>query len=106
MKQGTKFLLPISIDFDLSLVEKIEFIFRQDKRQNTKKFEFPSSTAVIDDEDETLIDLIWTKEDTYIFSPELPLMMDTRIKLIDSDYNPETEIVKLTLNPTLFRQGD
>lgn len=99
MKQGTKFILPVTFDYDLSQAEKVEFIFKQGC--NSLTFVYPSENAVkVDGKDE--IDLIWTPEMTYRFVSEREIRMDTRITVIGSDTNPETEIQSFKLCETLF----
>lgn len=97
MKKGTKSLLPVTIGMDVDLVSKIEFIFVQGNK--SKSFEYPSSHAMkIDDR---TIGVIWTPADKSIFKAD-SMQMDTRITLKDSEYQPETSIVPLIMNNTLF----
>ena len=112
MKQGTNFILPVNIEYDLELIEKIEFIFKQSKpgdslknSKTIKKFEYPSDVAVAIGEDNT-INLYWNIDDTYLFDVNNLILMDTRIYLKDSEQNPETTTIKIRMNPTLFGQGD
>ena len=48
----------------------------------------------------------FSKADTYKFKQDAPFYMDTRITLDNSVDNPETEIVPLVMNATLFRSDD
>ena len=100
MKQGIKFKLPIQIGINLDKVEQIEFIFKQGK--TTKEFIYPSEVAIRRPND-NIVDLSWDSEDTYMFKPTY-MDMDTRIYLKDTDEQPETQIVNLKLNPTLFEK--
>lgn len=100
MKQGIKFLLCVRVGIDLQEIEKMEFIFEQgDKKalflypsDNTKQIDYNS------------IGLIWEPEQTYIFEPGEFMEMDTRITLKESEYQPETEVLKLIMNRTLFEE--
>lgn len=117
MKQGTNFILPVQIEYDLEQVKSIDFIFKQSALKNKneysirdvlkgveKTFTYPSETATLSETEENVINLYWTTKDTYIFMPEgEPIYMDTRITLNNSTENPETEIVKIQMLPTLFK---
>lgn len=102
MKQLTKNLLKMNfqgIDFDT--VSKIEFAFSQEIGQSPLKVaEYPKNGAelIVD----TVIGVAWTPEETALFEAGKPFYADTRITLKDSAYQPETPIVKLVMNPTLF----
>lgn len=87
---------------DLSTVIKIEFAFSQ------KIGEKPLKTAIYPNNNATLlggnlIGVAWTKEETAKFAADEPFFADTRITLKDSTYQPETPILKLVMNPTLFK---
>jgi len=102
MKQLTKNLLKFNFQgLDWSTVSKIEFAFSQNIG------EAPLKTATYPNTDTTLVTdnvvgVIWTAEETALFKPDKPFYADTRITLSDSEYQPETPIVKLVMNPTLF----
>lgn len=101
MKQGTSFLLPVEFDYDLNGVERVEFLFVQGKKQLA--FTYPSERARRVN-GENVIELIWREEDTWLFQPSSTVKMDTKITVADSDYNPETEILRLVFAPTLFER--
>ena len=97
MKKGTKSLLPVLIGMDVNLVNKIEFIFVQGNK--SKKFTYPSSQTIkIDDR---TIGIIWTPSDKAMFKADA-MQMDSRITLKDSPYQPDTNIVPVIMNDTLF----
>lgn len=115
MKQGTNFILPIQIGYDLSQVKSIDFIFKQPTARSrgefsTKKiidgiqktFTYPSKTAVLSSTEANVVNLYWTEKDTFSFAPDEYIYMDTKIVLKESDQNPETEICKIKMLPTLF----
>lgn len=99
MKQGIKFLLRVDVGMNLSDIEKMEFIFKQGDKKAL--FQYPSDSAKVIDEN--TLGLLWTAEDTYQFKPEI-IEMDTRITLKNSEYQPETEIVRVVMNKTLFEE--
>ena len=48
----------------------------------------------------------WTVEETYNFAPDAYLYMDTRITLRESQFQPPTNIVQLTMSLTLFEEEE
>ena len=104
MKQLTKNLLKINFQgIDWSKVSKIEFAFSQnigEKPLKTAKYPNSSTTMVSDN----VVGVIWNSEETALFKAGKPFYCDTRITLSDSVYQPETPIVKLVMNPTLFEE--
>lgn len=103
MKQGLRFHMPIEFDIDLDGVEKIEFIFKKEKDQKANAIK----TAVYPDNatrkgTENIILIPWSQEETYRFSSGKSFYLDTRITLNDTDNQPETNIVGMIMNPTLF----
>ena len=103
MKQETNFILDVCIGFDLDEVEKIEFLFRQGKNR-VKKFIYPSSTA--ERGEGNLVYLHWNRQDTRIFDTSEIIEMDTRITVIGSEQNPETPIIPIRMESSLFTRGD
>lgn len=107
MKQGTHFILPVEIDMDLDAVERIEFIFKQEKRINSDAVKvnvYPDNCTR--QENKNVILIPWTQDETFKFASGRMLYMDTRITLRGSDNQPETEILAIKMNPTLFQEGD
>lgn len=102
MKQLTHNLLKMNFSgIDLADVKKIEFAFSQKIGDAPlKTTEYPGSKAIhIAD---NLIGVVWTPEETSLFEAGKPFYADTRITLNDSKYQPETPILKLKMDPTLF----
>ena len=102
MKQLTNNLLKMNFSgIDLNNVSKIEFAFSQEiGKPPLKTAEYPSAGAV--HVTGNLIGVVWTPEETALFDSGKPFFADTRITLTDSEYQPETPILKLMMNPTLF----
>lgn len=102
MKQLTKNLLEMSLNgIDLADVAKIEFAFSQNIHSTPLKIaEFPGDGVV--DLGDNILGVIWTPEETMRFEAGKPFFADTRITLHDTEYQPETPIVRLQMNPTLF----
>ena len=104
MKQYTKSLMKLNFEgIDMSLVDKIEIAFSQEIGQPPlKTAEYPNRDAgpIYGN----MIGVVWTPEDTALFKPDKYFYIDTRITLKDSPYHPETPIIKVKMNPTLFEE--
>lgn len=105
MKQLTHNLLKMNFHgIVIDDVEKIEFAFSQNIGDSPLKTAvFPSEAAVI--VSDATIGIVWTKEETALFEPGKHFYADTRITLKESEYQPETPIIRMKMNPTLFEQG-
>lgn len=105
MKQLTHNLLKMNFHgIILDDVQKIEFAFAQNIGDTPLKTAvFPSETAVVLSED--TLGIVWTQEETALFEPNQKFYADTRITMKNSVYQPETPIIKLKMNATLFEQG-
>lgn len=83
-------------------IEKIEFAFSQTiDGCVVKTSTYPGDAKKIA---ENVIGVPWTAEETTCLKENACFYADTRITLKDSDYQPETSIVKLRMNPTLFEE--
>ena len=98
MKKLINQLLPVTIDYPIEQIQRIEFVFNQGGR-NLRTVEYPSSEVTVTEEGVFLIRFMI--EDTLLFSPSF-VRMDTRITLTDSIYQPETSIAVFDLKETLF----
>ena len=109
MKQGLKLLLPVTFDgVAVADISKIEFVFTQEKYPSSpilKTSLFGGSGGDVTENDGVFY-VPWTVDETYAFRADAPFYMDTRITLTESPYQPPTNIVKLTMNSTLFKQED
>ena len=103
MKRVTNTALPVKINYDLNEIKNIKFVFTQGYRRQL--FEYPSEHAIRKNEDENIIILYWSLQQTAMFSADT-VKMDTFITLKDSDQNPETPIVTFKMNPSLFSTAE
>lgn len=101
MKQKLNQILPVEFGIDLSTVSKIDFIFNQSNRTKWS-CSYPSEEAFLSTESENTVSVVFSPETTSYFHPETPIMMDTKITLKSSEYNPQTEIVTFVMDKTLF----
>lgn len=108
MKQGTNLKLGVDICYEhLDEIERIEFVFKQ--RLSTSAEAIKTSVYSKDGEGDVFLDgrtfyIPWTKEETYKFLPNERFYMDTLITIGDSTDNPQTDIVCLVMNLTLFEE--
>ena len=105
MKQLTKNLLAMSLNgIDVADIAKIEFAFSQNIHSTPLKLAvFPGEGTV--DLGDNMIGVVWTPEETELFKAGKPFFADTRITLHDSEYQPQTPIVRLQMEHTLFERG-
>lgn len=104
MKQLTHNILKMNFrGVSLSDVKKVEIAFAQKKGEPPLKVEtYPGDNTVLLGENQ--IGVIWSAEQTALFTPGKPFYCDTRITLADSPYQPSTPIIKLVMNQTLFEE--
>ena len=102
MKQLTNNVLKVNFNgIDFNDVKKIEFAFSQNIGEKPLKIEeYPSVnvTHLMDNQ----VGVFWDLADTKLFKADEYFYCDTRITLNDSITQPETPILKLKMNPTLF----
>ncbi len=104
MKQAINQYLPVEFGgVSLDDVAKIEFLFRQQSAARTVLY--PSDEAVRL-ENSSVIQVMWTPEQTAQFSSAYEVELDTRITLNGTAVNPETPIVRFKINRSLFKAGE
>lgn len=99
IKQGINLLMAIEVDTDLNEVDKIYFTFEQGT--TSKTWVYPSDRAVRDG-DTNIVNLKWDWTETYDFSTESYISMDSYIFVKGSDINPPTEKQSFMMATTLF----
>lgn len=104
MKQGLRLTMAVEFDLDLDAVKKIEFVFKQKGNSDTalKTATYPGDATRKGTENIILIP--WTQAETYLFQAGKSFYLDTRISMRDTNDQPETNIVELVMNPTLFSE--
>jgi len=111
IKAGTTFPLPVEIDDEnFANISAIEFLFKQNKRGQTLKTAYWSSDgqcrdAELKDGTQTIM-ISFSRDDSYLFRQGSTFFMDTRIHYGDTNDNPFTKIISLTMNETLFAPGE
>ena len=102
MKRGTTPILRVSIDMELALMNKVEFLFKNEYSECaptilTKVY----PTDVKYNEDKKLFEIPFNQAETRLFNGRF--WMDTRITTV-SDTIPQTSICELYMRPTLFKE--
>lgn len=103
MKRGTTPTLLIKIGVEPDIIQEIIFLFKQkcsETAEATLTKVYPSEFVTYSD---GVYHVRWTQEETRLFDEELLFYMDTRIVLTDGKI-PETRIVTLKMNKTLFEE--
>lgn len=109
MKQGLQLLLPVKFEgVSVEDISKIEFVFAQEITGNssirkTSLYDRSGEGVIYED---GIFYVPWTPEETYSFKAQCPFYMDTRITLASSPYQPQTNIVQLIMDATLFTRRD
>ena len=111
-KQATNNVLAVSFDAELDDFTEIEFVFTQENKANAPTLK--SAVWVNGDENETayrvdnenIIEIPWSNDDTFLFKRGQKFFMDTRITAMGTDDNPVTPIVELFMLPSLFKKGE
>ena len=111
IKAGTNFVLPVEIeDRDFDNISAIEFLFKQSLKGDTLKTAYWSANGESRDaarkSGEKTILVSFSRTDSYLFQQNKPFYMDTRIHYSGSETNPYTKIITLTMNETLFAEGE
>lgn len=106
MKQGLNTHMLVTIDgIDVEDCEKIEFIFKKELAPNgatIKSATYPNDVTCEND----VFRIHWSASETYAVKTGEQFFMDTRITFTGTSDQPETNVVKLVMNPTLFeREG-
>lgn len=115
MKQNTTPVLPIEILMPFENIQRIEFIFKRLNTNNYNNDLYRSYPALIHKifegadipiaettNESFVVRVPFTAEET-LKIPVGPVYMDTRIVFVDGSI-PETEIVKINMNATLFEE--
>lgn len=107
VKRGTTPTLRICLKtVDMSLVKRIDFVFKEQKKEQSKVLitkSYPENGGIYNMEKD-FIELSFTDSETRLFPSECKIYMDTRIVLNDGSI-PETSISEFYINPTLFAEG-
>ncbi len=108
MKRGTVTSLQVAHELDLSTVEKIEFLFKQEKDENApalvRKTYLPNGAGDVAEES-GVFQIPFTKEETRRFSSGKSFYCDPRIVLMGGKI-PNTEILAIYCTATLWGEAD
>lgn len=106
MKQLTHNLLKMNFQgISLEDVSKIEFAFSQEiGKPPLKTAVYPADSCTMKLSDNQ-VGVVWTQEETALFKSDMYFYADTRITMADTEFQPQTPIVKLRMEETLFEKG-
>lgn len=100
-------------DIDTSILESIEFIFKQFNKNDAEAIKYvvwnsssESDDVYTIDDDLTNFYIPFTKEDTFKFLPGKKFYIDARIHYADTFDNPSVPVVAINMLPGLFGVGD
>lgn len=107
MKRGTTPVLRLEHTLDLSTVERIEFLFKQERRESApallKKTYLPVGGQV--QEAQGIFEIPFTVEESRLFAAGQPFFCDPRITLTGGSI-PPTAILQLSCQDTLWGETD
>lgn len=106
MKRGTTPVLRLSHSLDLTAVERIDFLFKQENRESAPalcKKTYGATGEVT--EEGGIFYLPFTQEETRHFAPGKPFYCDPRITLTGGKI-PQTGMLQLSCKETLWGEQD
>lgn len=104
MKRGTTPTIQIQHDLDITTVEKVYFLFKQSKSENSGTIlvkHYPEDTT----ESEGVFNIPFIEEETRLFKSNMNFYCDAKIVLVNGKI-PATEILVLNCTPTLWGESD
>ena len=107
MKRGTTPRLRLGHDLDLTIVERIDFLFKQDRDETAsailKKVWLPEGGEV--EEHKGVFEIPLTEKETRMFDSGRPFYCDPRITLTGGSV-PATAILQFSCQDTLWGEDD
>lgn len=107
MKRGTTPRLRLGHTLDLSVVERIDFLFKQERSEAApallQKSFLPVGGQVT--ERDGLFEIPFTQEESRLFADRRPFYCDPRITLTGGSI-PETAILQFSCHDTLWGETD
>lgn len=108
MKRGTTPTLPVRVNIDNASTASVTFVFKQTKEEDATALvtkEWPTDEEVTYDSEKERYLIEWTEAETRLFVADQVFFMDTKV-VLNSGKIPETNIVMLRMNPTLFEEEE
>ena len=114
MEYGMNSTLKIHfLDIETEILEEIEFIFKQENKNDAEAIKYVVWNAEIYSDDVYTIDddltnfyIPFTKEETFKFRPGKKFYVDARIHYVDTFDNPHVPVASIEMLPGLFGAGD
>lgn len=108
MKRRTTPTLPVRFNrISNEDISTIDFLFRQERSEDSEPYvvkKYPDDVEFDLENGRYMIP--WTEEETAKFLEDHEFFMDTKIVLKGNNEIPETNIVKLVMNGTLFEEDE
>lgn len=109
MKQGIRSTLAVKINnLSAKSVERIEFLFKASNDQASEPLKtsvYPGDVTLSRTDNNTFL-VPFLPEETYRFQAGKTFYMDTKVYLKGMQDNPETPIMRIIMNKTLFGEGE
>lgn len=96
----------VQVGVDVGEISEMTFLYKTEKSETAPEIltkTYPGEVTY--DEEGGYFVIPWTEAETLLFAPNDIFYMDTRI-VLDGGYVPTTNIVALTMNPTLFGESE
>lgn len=114
LQQGFVAHLPFEfVDLDFNRVERIEFVFKLKNTPRAEAFKtavwYPGQDSDLvfrSSEDENVLVVSWTREETYIVPIGSTFYFQPRIHFKDSLVEPQTPIIPIIMHGSLFAEGE
>ena len=107
MKRGTTPRLPLRHTLELAVVERIDFLFKQEREESApailKKTWLPTGGEV--EEKDGVFEIPFTEQETRLFKSGHSFFCDPKITLTGGSI-PATEILQFFCKPTLWGDKD
>jgi len=102
MKNGINSILPVRLRLNISDIESVIFLFKQENSNTAPEIlrkTYPDDVNY--NSEKNYFELPISESESWLFTGDKPFYMDTKVTLT-SGYNPQTPIVTLRMHPTLF----
>lgn len=114
MEYGMNQTLKVHLtDLQVNILESIEFIFKQENKNEAQAIKYvvwtngtPSEDVYTLNDDLEYYYIPFTKEDTFKFLPGKKFYIDARIHYTGTFDNPSVPVVPIDMNRGLFGKGD
>ena len=108
MKRRTTPVIPVRFNrLAVDDIETIDFLFRQERDETSEPYvtkTYPTDVTYDAERNRYMVPL--SEDETALFLEDHEFFMDTKITLKGNGMVPETNIIRLIMNGTLFDDGE